>query len=181
MANWEVILLDTNTPEHLETLHISEIVITPEHAKRKESKEFRESKKRLKADGHYHCYICGTTENLQAHHFGAEWSLSAIVDFDKLKSFCEEWDLYGYGRLLKNTPITSCDDVRNFMILCEEHHTSNNSTASNPTGIHHMTFPIFIIQKLAKDGLDPVPQEGQTIQAVEDAIKEFQAVTQNGQ
>lgn len=35
--------------------HITEVVISPEHAERTESAEFKRSKERLKADGHYKC------------------------------------------------------------------------------------------------------------------------------
>ena len=164
--------------EHVERLSLTEIMITPEHEKRKESKLFKESKKRLKADGHYRCYICGCEDSkenkLQAHHYGAEWSMSSIVDYQKLKLFCEEWDLYGYGRLMKNILMDSPDDVRNFMILCANHHVEINKTANNPTSIHHMTFPYFIMQKLSLDGLDPIPQQDQTEKQVEDAIKKYQ-------
>lgn len=60
---------------HIITRHLTEVVITPEHADRTESVEFRHSKARLKADGHFKCYVCGSTEHLQVHHFGCEWSL----------------------------------------------------------------------------------------------------------
>ena len=153
---------------------LTEIVITPEHAERTESPEFRKAKERLKADGHYKCWVCGATENLQVHHFGAEWSLEGVTDFDKLKAFCEEWDPYGYGRLLKNHPITSVDDVRNMLVLCQEHHTGvDHADENSGTGIHSLTFPVWVIQKLAKTGEDPVPQNGESVEKV---LKEVEAV-----
>ncbi|WP_088225601.1 hypothetical protein [Desulfosporosinus sp. FKB] len=144
---------------------LTEIVIDPSHAERKESAEFRRSKERLKADGHYKCWICGTTENLQVHHFGAEWSLENVTDFEKLKVFCEEWDPYGYGRLLRNLPITTVDDVRNMLVLCQEHHTGGSKDGA-ANGIHEITFPVWLIQKLAKQGEDPVPQDGESVENV---------------
>jgi hypothetical protein len=107
-----------NVEAHEQYRTIHESVVTPEHEERKESTDFKKAKKRLKDDGHYKCWVCGSTNNLQAHHYAAEWSLADCVDFDKLKAFCEEWDPYGYGKLLKDTPITSVDDVRNMLILC---------------------------------------------------------------
>ena len=80
------------TEAHEILRHLIEVIITPEHAERTEPAEFRRSKERLKADGHDKCWVCGTTENLQVHHFGCEWSLENICDFAKLKAFCEEWD-----------------------------------------------------------------------------------------
>lgn len=132
---------------------IKEIVIYPEHVKRTESDEFHESKERLKADGHYQCYICGCQEKLEAHHYGCEWALEQDCDFDKLKQFCEEFDPYGYGYLLRNKPISSVDDVRNLLVLCERHHRAPED------GIHECTFPVWIMQKLARQGTDPVPEE----------------------
>lgn len=52
---------------------LTEVVIDPSHVERIESSEFRHAKERLKADGHFKCWVCGATENLQVHHFGAEW------------------------------------------------------------------------------------------------------------
>lgn len=161
----------SDVPMHEMVRRLTEIVITPEHAQRSESKEFRRSKERLKADGHYRCWVCGGAENLQAHHYGAEWSLEAVTDFAKLKAFVEEWDPYGYGRLLRNQPITSADDVRNLLVLCQEHHTGvDHQDGGSGMGIHELTFPVWVIQKLAKAGEDPVPQAGQAVTEVEAAV-----------
>ncbi len=144
--------------EHQITRRLVETVNDPTHLKRIESKEFRLSKKRLKMDGHYKCYICGITEHLQVHHYGAEWMFAEVIDFDKLKEFCEEWDAYGYGKLLKHTPIKSVDDVRNCLVLCREHHNSGDSDGA-ANGIHNITFPAWISQKLVRTGFDTVPQD----------------------
>ena len=104
---------------------------------------------------------------MQVHHFGAEWSLAADVDFAKLKEFCEEWDPYGYGRLLRNQPITSVDDVRNMLVLCQTHHTGVDHENNNSgTGIHSMSFPAFVIQKICKKDCNPIPQPGETEQDI---------------
>lgn len=169
------------TEAHEIIRHLTEIVITPEHAERTESAEFRRNKERLKEDGHYKCWICGTTENLQVHHM-AEWMFANIVDFAKLKAFVEEWDIYGYGRLLKNKPITSVDDIRCLVTLCQRHHTGvDHSDGNGGTGIHNLTFPAWLIQKLAKEGEDPVPQEGETPEKVLQEIEEIKnGDVQNG-
>jgi len=157
--------------QHAETRTLHEIVITPEHAERAESAEFRAAKERLRADGHYRCYVCGATEQLQVHHFAVEWSLEGAADFAKFKAFIEEWDPYGYGRLLRNQPIASVDDIRNMLVLCQSHHTGvDHADGGSGTGIHEITFPAWIIQKLAKDGEDPVPQAGQTEVQAEQAV-----------
>jgi hypothetical protein len=143
---------------HKTVRHLTEVVITPTHAKRKESKEFRASKKRLKADGHYTCWVCNSKEKLQVHHYGGEWSLEADVDFCLLKEFLLEWDVYGYSRLMKNLPLKSIDDIRNMMVLCQNHHTGGTKDGS-ANGIHNISFPLWISQKISKKGHSPVPEE----------------------
>lgn len=159
--------------EHVIKRTLKEVVIVPDHVNRTESAEFRKTKQRLKEDGHYKCWVCGSTKNLQVHHVGLEWGLDHIGDFDKLKEFLETFDVYGYGRLLKNQPIKSVDDVRNMMVLCQEHHTGvDHENGGSGTGIHEITFPIWLIQKLAKEGVDAVPQAGETLEEAEETVRE---------
>jgi hypothetical protein len=139
--------------EHKVQRTITEVVIYPEHAQRTESEEFRKNRERLKEDGHFHCYVCKTVEDLEAHHFGCEWALWDDCDPTKLKEFCEEHDIYGYGKLLKNKPIDSPDDIRNLMMICKKHHTAVE------TGIHETTFPVWVSQATAKAGIEPVPEK----------------------
>lgn len=153
------------TEAHETVRHLTEVIITPEHAERTESAEFRHAKERLKADGHFKCWVCGRADGLQVHHYGAEWSLENVTDFETLKVFCEEWDPYGYGKLLRNQPITTVDDVRNMLVLCQEHHIGGSGDGA-ANGIHEITFPVWVMQKLAKQGEDPVPQEGESPEKV---------------
>lgn len=158
--------------EHEETVTTKDVVITPEHAQRgAESAEFSRNVERLKADGHYSCFICKTEENLQVHHYGREWSLAEGCDFDELKAFLLQNDVYGYSNLLRNLPITSVDDIRNLMVLCQPHHTGvDHADGGTGTGIHNTVHPIWLAQRTSLKGLDPVPQEGQTLADVEAAI-----------
>lgn len=150
--------------------HLTEVIITQGHVCRTESTEFLHNKDRLKADGHFKCWVCGSTEDLQVHHFGCEWSLQNVCDFEKLKAFCEEWDPYGYGKLLKNIPIASADDVRNMLVLCLQHRLGGTKDGV-ANGIHEITFPAWVIQKLANSSEDPVPQEGEKPEQVLEQIK----------
>lgn len=160
------------TAEHVEHRTLHDFAIDPDHAERTESPEFREAKRRLHEDGHMKCYICGGTEHLQVHHRACEYMFEAVVDFDLLKEFCEEWDIYGYGKLLKAKPISSPDDVRNQMVLCQAHHTGvDHEDGGGGTGIHAVTFPTWIIQKLALPGANPVPQQGETFAMTQARIK----------
>jgi hypothetical protein len=161
------------TTAHIESRIIHDIVIDPEHADRTESPTFRKAKERLKQDGHYKCWVCGIDKNLQVHHFAAEYMHMRIADLSKVKDFVETFDVYGYGRLLNHQPLTSIEDVRCMMVLCQTHHTGvDHDNGGSGTGIHDTTFPTFLIQKLAKDGMNPVPQPGES---ANDTLKEIEA------
>jgi hypothetical protein len=158
---------------HIESRVIHDIVIDPEHAQRTESETFRKAKERLKEDGHYLCWICGTDKGIQIHHFIAEYMHESIVDLAKAKEVAETFDIYGYGRLLRNQPLESIEDVRCLMALCQVHHTGvDHQDGNSGTGIHSTTFPTWLIQRVAKDGMNPVPQPGED---ANEALKEVEA------
>lgn len=160
------------TAIHIEAKTIHDVVVDPDHADRTESEVFRKAKERLKEDGHYKCWICGSTDNLQVHHFAAEYMFEDIADLDKVKRFTEEFDVYGYGRLLKDQPLTSVESVRCLMVLCQTHHTGvDHADGGSGTGIHSLTFPSWIMQKLAKDGENPIPQSNETAAQAEADVK----------
>ncbi len=139
------------TAEHTERRTLTEIVIYPEHADRHASREFLHNVQRLKDDGHYRCWVRGVTKDLNVHHLGCEWSLANDCDFARLKQFCETFDPYGYGRLLRNVPMTSVDDIRNMLVLSRKVHIERG------TGIHEISFPIWISQFTCK--VDAIPEE----------------------
>lgn len=163
------------TEAHVEQRTLHDFAIDPDHHNRSESPEFATSKERLKEDGHHVCYICGTDQNIQVHHRGGEYMFDRIVDYDKLKEFCEEWDIYGYGKLLKKKPITSVDDIRNQMCLCQAHHTGvDHEDGGGGTGAHSLTFSSWIMQKLCLPGANPVPQKGETFDQAMARVKQFE-------
>jgi hypothetical protein len=160
---------------HVEKRIIHDYAIDPDHDDRNESPTFRDAKARLRHDGHYHCYVCGTDQNIQVHHRAGEYMFQNVVDYEKLKEFCEEWDVYGYGRLLKKQPITTVDDVRNQMCLCQAHHTGvDHEDDGGGTGIHSLSFSSWIMQKLALPGANPVPQKGETFAEAMERVKKFE-------
>ena len=131
-----------------------EIYDVGDHPPRKgESEEFRAAVRRLRADGHHRCFVCGTEVEIECHHFLCEWSLAGEADFAKLFRLAKIFDVYGYGRLLENLPITTVDDVRNMMNLCKAHHIER------VTGIHSTTFSAWVSQCLAREGVEIVPQD----------------------
>jgi hypothetical protein len=161
------------TKIHVESRTIHDIVIDPDHTDRTESEVFRKAKERLKEDGHYKCWVCGTDKNIQIHHFVAEYMFETIADLDKAKEVAETFDIYGYGKLLKNQSLTSIEDVRCLMALCQIHHTGvDHEDGNSGTGIHSTSFPTWLIQRVAKDGMNPVPQPGRTDAQALETVKE---------
>jgi len=121
---------------------ITEFIYYPEHDKRHETEEYRKNREILTKQ--YGCYICGSKENLETHHYGCEWAEWNSTNPEKLKEFLLEFDIYGYSKKYKDKPITSPDDIRNLMVLCQKHHRHKFY------GIHNMTFPIWIMQRIKK-------------------------------
>lgn len=58
----------TDVAMHVMTRTLKEVFITPDHAQRTESAEFRKTKERLKADGHYKCWVCGRIRDVATGH-----------------------------------------------------------------------------------------------------------------
>jgi hypothetical protein len=163
--------VEDQVEQHIESINLKDIEIVHGHAPRgSESTEFNRSVVQLKKDGFCQCFASGRTDGLQVHHFLAEWSEADLVDFDKLKLLAEKFDIYGYAAKMKDIPMTSVDDIRNLLVLNQEFHTGTNSTAGNPTGIHNLVFPFWISQINCKKGMDPVPQEGETLEKAEQRI-----------
>ena len=138
---------------------IEEIIEVPEHEQRKgESSTFRHACQQLEDDGHRQCWVCGTMDDLQAHHLLAEWSLEHDIDFDKLRIACLAFDPYGYSAKMGDAPISTVDDIRNLLYLCRLHHEES------VTGIHCTTFPAWISQKVIRADVETVPQDHNAIE-----------------
>ena len=149
--------------EHLQSHTLHDDVIDPAHADRAESPAFRAARERIFSDGHGRCWVCGATTDLELHHFIVEYEFKDIVDLQEMKAVAETLDVYGYGHLLRNNPITDPEDVRCYMVLCRPHHIGVDHTdGGSGTGIHELTFSTWLMQRLAQKGLDPVPQAGET-------------------
>ena len=111
---------------------------------RVESLLFKANKSKLYADKHFQCFICGAKTGLNVHHFICQWANKEKVDFNVLKVMCERFDVYGYAEQMQELPITSIDDIRNLMVLCEGHHKRADH------GIHNLTFADFMLEKVRK-------------------------------
>lgn len=135
---------------HMVKKTIEEMIYYPEHDKRHETETYRKNREKLVSQ--HGCYICNTTKNLEAHHYGCEWAEWHNADPKKLREFLLTFDVYGLSHKI-SAPLTSVDDIRNLMILCSKHHRHKLY------GIHHMTFPYWIMQKIKKEDVKLIPKK----------------------
>lgn len=111
---------------------------------RVESLLYKANRARLFADGFGFCFICGSKEQLQAHHVLCPYAKQNEIDYDVLTDLVSRIDFYGYGRSMFGQPVTSVDDIRNLVILCEAHHKRADH------GIHNVPFADWLMQKARK-------------------------------
>ncbi|MBP2635066.1 MAG: hypothetical protein H6Q72_973 [Firmicutes bacterium] len=149
--------------EHVEHMTFSEEKVIAAHDDRSENVSlFHKSKKQLEEDGHITCFICGTSEDIETHHYGCEKADENNCDFEELKAYLLCNDVYGYSHKMIDIPLTSVDDIRNQMQLCTVHHRGKC------TGAHCTTHGTWIMQKIGK--ANPVKQPGETIEQVQERV-----------
>ena len=124
---------------------VRERVLYPEHVQRTESAAFRDNKHILVKKLRLGCWVCGTREKLEVHHLH-EWALWPKLDAEKVLEFLRCFDPYGFSRHMGEAPVESPDDIRNLLVLCEEHHRGVD------TGVHKLTYPIWLPQRAVKPG-----------------------------
>lgn len=122
---------------HLRKMTLRLALYYPEHERRSESVEFRHTKFKLLKKENRGCFICGTHEKLEVHHFYIEWALMNAVDWDIFLKDYPQFSNY-------NSIEEFVDSPDNMMILCQKHHRHRDF------GIHMMDFPEWRIQKFIK-------------------------------
>jgi hypothetical protein len=129
-----------------ETIHFS--INYPDHAPRTESALFRKTKRHLVHDLDTPCWVCGTKEKREVHHFHIEWADSEGVDWEKMRALhpAFEWSTF-------KEPADFVDSEYNMRVLCEKHHRGVNH------GIHMLPYPMWIAQKVMRDDFVFSPDE----------------------
>lgn len=144
-------------PSHGVSRKISEFINYPDHAARTTSAEFSRNRRQLLVKLDLPCFICQSRDHREVHHL-IEWSLFPAIDTEKMLDTLHLFDPYGFTHQMGEKPIESPDDIRNLLVLCGHcevdgtpvpggHHRGINA------GIHELTFPIWIAQRCAKDGM----------------------------
>ena len=147
MTDPNISVTSGDVPAHSQTRSLTETIFYPDHIQRgAESSEFQASKQELTKEG-LGCWICGVTQEelgpsvrMEGHHYNVEWALINSLDLAKVqKYFPDVTDLNAF-----------LDSKENLILLCPKHHRSNLY------GVHMVTMPAWVAQRLQKDGWDLV-------------------------
>ena len=124
----------------------------PGHEPRTTSDVFAVTRKHLIDDLDTPCWICGSKDNRQVHHYYLEWALSDACDWTKLK--LDHPDFTNWAKIDPSDITTFkffVDDAYNMKVLCQPHHTGTGKS-DGKYGIHAVPLPIWSFQKYVKDG-----------------------------
>lgn len=113
------------------------------------------------------CFICGSKEQREIHHYLIEFADENSADWDdkpwdetletgevihhktgKMREAYPDFDWANFKE-----PTDFVDSERNMLVLCKRHHTGRNH------GIHYLPYPIWIMQKYRKQGFIFSPDE----------------------
>jgi hypothetical protein len=108
----------------------------PDHPPRAESALFRRTKHHLINELDTPCWVCGTKEAREVHHFHAEWADADGIDFDHMRILHPTFDWSTF-----TDPSDFIDSEYNMMVLCAKHHRLKDH------GIHLVPFPIWIMAR----------------------------------
>lgn len=138
--------------EHEVTEDIKIDIYYPDHAPRTESALFERTKHHLVHELDTPCYVCGSKDNREVHHFFVEWAYANAVDWDIMHKLHPDfhWDTF-------KTPEDFIDDPYNMMILCAKHHREKDH------GIHMLPYPIWVVQKVLRADFVQMPDELKTV------------------
>ncbi|WP_223253607.1 hypothetical protein [Chromobacterium amazonense] len=154
--------------EHIHTNVLHEATYYPDHAARTESKLFRETKRKMQAEGIYQCAVCGDDEKIESHHRWIEWAYAKAIHWVWIKAVAlgqtdEMWShklrrivkippRHLIWRFLRDTegfdwaafdpanPESFVDSEYNQDPLCEQHHRAPHH------GIHEESYPVYVVQ-----------------------------------
>lgn len=120
--------------EQRETLEVD--IFYPDHEPRTESPLFRRTKHDLIVVRNTPCWVCGTFDNREVHHFHAEWADADGIDWDRMRTLHPQFD---WSTFKEATDFI--DAEYNMMVLCKRHHTGKDH------GIHMLPYPVWIMQR----------------------------------
>lgn len=130
---------------HEQKLTLTVDVNLPDHEERTTTALFAKTKKQLVARD-TGCFICGSTENLEAHHWIIEWAFANAVDWNLVKA--DFPDFPDWDKLFETKDYSLFVDnmIWNGKLLCHDHHVGKNE------GVHFTPYPTWVIQRYLREG-----------------------------
>lgn len=140
------------TKVHITPEEVATFEITPGHAPRVETEEYKKAHTYLVYDQDTPCLVCGVSHStlsdsqknrygakaLETHHYPIERSLMNACDIEKVhKKFPQVVDEKSFEMFV--------DSAANLIVLCDIHHRSLEQ------GIHHLLVQDFMILPFLKD------------------------------
>ncbi|WP_297419436.1 HNH endonuclease [Clostridium sp.] len=158
---------------HTDIIEIDEVIEYPAHVPRTESSMFRKTKKKLKKDNNFKCWITGRSDKeakLQVHHI-LEWSFCEKLSKDAMIETLKCFHFYeGYNDDFSDTKDMTREDLidsyHNVIVLSQEFHTGKL------TGIHFLPFPVWVSNKAVEKGQEIVPTTDKEKEEFEKEIDE---------
>ena len=132
------------------------VIRYPDHPPRIDSALYRKTHKELCSGPSAVCFLCGTKgPGLETHHWIIEKAAEAAIDWKRFGVAAEHLfhiqtgvcigSAFDWAAVASN-PDLFVDSPLNMLVLCREHHTSATH------GIHHLPFPVWILQGRGKNG-----------------------------
>jgi hypothetical protein len=134
--------------EHEEKMQIQIDIFYPDHPPRTESALFRQTKHHLVKVLDTSCWVCGSKDSREVHHFHAEWADSDGIDWYKMKVLHPNFDWSTFTEASD-----FIDSEYNMVVLCAKHHRHKDH------GIHLLPYPIWIMQRNQQVGFVFSPDE----------------------
>lgn len=139
---------------HLVKTTLSIRTYYPDHPRRSATTLYHHNRHQLIVVQNQRCWICGTRQNLETHHYYVEWALANAIDWDKFMKLHPQFDFSDY----RQDPTLWVDDINNLLVLCAKHHRRRNH------GIHMMDGPRWRAQRIVRPDFALTPDKLQTMQ-----------------
>jgi len=126
--------------KHVHVTHEAVTVeeLTPPHEPREDTPAYRRAHKHLIEELDTPCWLCGSKESRESHHFPVERSLAGAVDIERLA--VDHPEVREYPDLMDWV-----DSEHNLLVLCADCHRG-------PGGIHHALAQDVFIRRYARRG-----------------------------
>lgn len=114
----------------------------PDHEQRKRTAKFEHARHQMIEVEKQTCWVCGTSEELELHHWVIEDCLANAVDFSEGSKLRQDFPEFDWASFKEPQDFVS--DRVNMRVFCKKHHTGVG------TSIHRLPYPVFNVQRYLK-------------------------------